>query len=573
MSTININATKIDLELMLEEIKYGKVQLPDFQREWRWTDSQIKSLLASVSIGIPIGAVLTLEGDEQLAPRPFAGITEPVSPATAKTLILDGQQRLTTLFQACYSEQPVTTKSGKHVTERNYYFDMNSCLNVDLDREECVRSETLYGNSTDPEVQYEHDLFPTSQMFDYIHWRDAYLNHHQHDTSKMGLADRFYERVVHNFVKYSIPIIRMEGSDLETVCIAFEKNNVSNTRLNAFEIITAKMKRENLDLKADWEKQKGAMSGYPILNRVDQTNYLKAITLLSTNSRPGRVSARRKDLLALNRKYYEEYNTAATKGFQSAAGQLKEFGITAERDLVNVPHVIVMAAVYAHCAGDPDTNTIRARTIFKRWYWTTLLNESYGTRVTDEKIAHDFTELIKRLTDTAIPELLAFSDNPFNSQRLFSNRQNSLTIAVQSMLAKEKRTQDWMTGRPMDINGSNNSEMHHIFPKKWCSDNGVDKGKMESVANMTLIDGQTNKIIGSKSPSVYLKQLQERAGNISDKVMDQILESHLIPADALRKNDFETFHKIRAKNLKEMIEGIIGKDRVTQGFPNENNAP
>ena len=60
MSTININATKIDLELMLEEIKYGKVQLPDFQREWRWTDSQIKSLLASVSIGIPIGAVLTL---------------------------------------------------------------------------------------------------------------------------------------------------------------------------------------------------------------------------------------------------------------------------------------------------------------------------------------------------------------------------------------------------------------------------------------------------------------------------------------------------------------------------------
>ena len=72
---------------------------------------------------------------------------------------------------------------------------------------------------------------------------------------------------------------------------------------------------------------------------------------------------------------------------------------------------------------------------------------------------------------------------------------------------------------------------------------------------------------------MYLKLLQERAGNISDKVMDQILESHLIPADALRKNDFETFHKIRAKNLKEMIEGIIGKDRVTQGFPNENNVP
>ena len=563
MSTITIDATRIDLKLMLLQIKAGRVQLPDFQREWRWKDNQIKSLLASVSIGIPIGAVLTLESDDQLAPRPFEGITEPVSPDTAKTLILDGQQRLTTLFQACFSDRPVTTKSGKDVTQRNYYFDMEQCLNVNLDREGCVISETLNGNSTNPEVQYEEGLFPTSQMFDYMHWRDAYLNHHQHNTSKIGIADQFYRRVVYNFERYSIPIIRMEGSDLDTVCIAFEKNNSSNLRLNAFEIISAKMKREDLDLKADWEKQKGTMSEYPILNRVDQTNYLKAITLLSTNSRQGRISARRKDMLALNRKDYEEYNTAATKGFQSAAGQLKEFGITTERELVNVPHVIVMAAVYADCDGDPDTNTVRARTIFKRWYWTTLLNESYGTRVTDEKIAHDFTELIERLTDTAIPEVWPFSDNPFNSQRLLSNRQNSLTIAVQSMLAKEKRTQDWISGRPMDINGSNNSEMHHIFPKKWCIDNGVDKGKMESVANLTLIDGQTNKIIGSRSPSVYLKLLQKRAGNISDKVMDQILESHLIPADALRENDFETFHKIRAKNLKEMIEGIIGKERVT----------
>ena len=73
--TINtIDATKTPLRFMLQDIGNGKTQLPDFQREWRWKDQQIKSLLASVSIGIPIGALLTLEGDEPLAPRPFRGV-------------------------------------------------------------------------------------------------------------------------------------------------------------------------------------------------------------------------------------------------------------------------------------------------------------------------------------------------------------------------------------------------------------------------------------------------------------------------------------------------------------------
>ena len=44
--------------------------------------------------------------------------------------------------------------------------------------------------------------------------------------------------------------------------------------------------------------------------------------------------------------------------------------------------------------------------------------------------------------------------------------------------------------------------------------------------------------------------------------MDEILESHLIPAKELRANDFKGFHQKRADNLKGLIAGIIGLDRV-----------
>ena len=556
----NISATTTSLEDMLRNIDNGKTQLPDFQREWRWQDRQIKSLLASVSIGIPIGALLTLAGDEQLASRPFTGVNANISPADAKLLILDGQQRLTALYQACYSDQPVTTSSRKRVTEREYYFDIKICLDENRDREEGVSSETANGSSKEPTTQFENDLFPASQMFNYRQWRDNYLKHHDYEETKRKVADQFDDAVVRNFTRYYLPTIRMEDSDLETICITFEKTNDKGTRLNAFEIITAKMKREGFDLKDSWGKQGVAMATEPVLKRVEETHYLKAITLLATNTDQSRVSARRKDMLRLSREQYERYNTAITQGFTRAARQLREFGITKPGDLVHVPQAIVMAAVYASCGN--QTETVVARDRFKRWYWTTLLNESYGGRVTDEQIAGDFIELVERMTNVGTPEPVVFAGSRFNSGRLFFEKQKSLTIAVQAMLAKEKRTRDWITGRPMEINEDSNSEMHHIFPRKWCDDKKINPALRESVANLTLIDSATNRIIGSGAPSEYLKKLQERAGNISDQVMDQILESHLIPARALRRDDFEGFHRERADNLKTMIANIIGPARI-----------
>ena len=559
MTSNKIDTTKNSLQFILQDIGNGTIQLPDFQRDWRWKDQQIKSLLASVSIGIPIGALLTLEGDELLAPRPFAGVEESPPPSDAKMLILDGQQRLTALYQACFLQKPVVIATRKNFTERQYYFDVKRCLEGDLDREDCIISEAPEGRYSDPETQYQDEIFPTSAIFKSRDWRDKYLKFHNHDEEKKALVDQFEDAVVRNFDRYDLPIIRMKDCDLESVCITFEKTNDRGTRLDAFEIITAKLKREDFNLQEDWRRQRETIHSERVLERLEATHYLKALTLLATQADRTRVSARRKDMLSLDRRQYEAHKEAVTKGFLMAARQLREFGITTPKDLTNLPHPIVMAAVYAHSGH--QTNTVRARDNFKRWYWTTVLNESYGSRITDTQIAADFEELIGGLTTQSDGEATTFTGRVFNSSRLAHDRQKTLTVAIQNMIVQEKRTIDWMTGRPIEVDQESKSDMHHIFPKKWCSQNGIDPGYMESVANLTLIDSATNKIIGSSSPSKYLPKIEEKAG-INEQQMNQILESHLIPVQALRQDDFNAFHRIRAKNLKNMVIQIIGQDRV-----------
>ena len=152
-------------------------------------------------------------------------------------------------------------------------------------------------------------------MFNFRDWRDNYLEHHGRDERKRALVNQFEDAVVRNFDRYDLPIIRMQGSDLEAVCITFEKTNDRGTRLDAFEIITAKLKREDFDLKEDWRRQRATLDSEPVLERLEETHYLKALTLLATQAEQTRVSARRKDLLRLNRHQYEANNAATTEGF------------------------------------------------------------------------------------------------------------------------------------------------------------------------------------------------------------------------------------------------------------------
>lgn len=128
---------------LLHQIDRGQIQLPDFQRGWVWDDDHIRSLIASVSLSHPIGAVMLLQtgGDGvQFQPRPIQGV-EPPSGTKPEYLILDGQQRMTSLYLALFSRKPVPTRTEKGIDiERLYYLDIAKCLDPAEDRLDTVLS-------------------------------------------------------------------------------------------------------------------------------------------------------------------------------------------------------------------------------------------------------------------------------------------------------------------------------------------------------------------------------------------------------------------------------------------------
>jgi uncharacterized protein with ParB-like and HNH nuclease domain len=129
------------LHELLEEVHKGQMQLPDFQRGWVWDDDHIRALIASVSLSYPIGAVMLLEAGgagARFKPRPFEGVALHGRVDPAK-LVLDGQQRLTSLYMALRSGKPVPTRTekGKDI-ERLYYLDMLACLDDEMDRKDAV---------------------------------------------------------------------------------------------------------------------------------------------------------------------------------------------------------------------------------------------------------------------------------------------------------------------------------------------------------------------------------------------------------------------------------------------------
>src|SRR5690606_29965276 len=90
-----------DLYKLLEECDRGVIQLPDFQRSWVWDEDRIKSLVASVSRAFPVGALLTLDtgGQVNFQPRPIEGAPDRAKNEAPRSLLLDGQQRMTSLYQ------------------------------------------------------------------------------------------------------------------------------------------------------------------------------------------------------------------------------------------------------------------------------------------------------------------------------------------------------------------------------------------------------------------------------------------------------------------------------------------
>ena len=168
----------VSLKELLNHVDSGKIRLPDFQRGWVWDDDRIRGLLASVSRGFPVGAIMTLEagGEIRLKSRMIEGAEEQPE-VRPDSFLLDGQQRLTSLYQSLLHENAVETHDnrGRRI-RRWYYIDMLAAMNPTIDREDAIvsvpedRRETrnfgreVVRDLSSREQEYEQHMMPTERV-------------------------------------------------------------------------------------------------------------------------------------------------------------------------------------------------------------------------------------------------------------------------------------------------------------------------------------------------------------------------------------------------------------------------
>jgi hypothetical protein len=593
----------LNLGKLLEDVGCGKVQLPDFQREWKWDDDRIRGLLASVSLGHPVGVVMMLEvgGPEvRFAPKVISGV-DPTSAGTVELLILDGQQRLTSLYQSLMSDEPVnTTDSRGKRLRRWYYIDIARALDPSSDREDeallsvpedrVIRSD--FGRVVERDFsslrkECEAEVFPLASVFDpaaIFEWQNEFLKVDPADGAQRSARwNEFYTRVLSNFIQYTVPVIVLKRSTpKEAVCTVFEKVNTGGVALNVFELLTATFASDDFRLKDDWAERSERLAKRPALQSIENTDLLQIVTLLATRKRrvgfsptqaepvaPG-ITCKRKDVLRLTLEDYQQWAEPATEALVWASNFLAQEKIFRAADVPYRTQLVPLGAIKVALGSKADAWGSAAK--LRQWFWCGVLGELYsGT--TETRFARDLEQVVPWIIEDG-PTPTTVAEATFRAGRLLTLRtRNSAAYKGVYALLMRKKCHDWVKREPFDMANffEYQIDIHHIFPKAWCDKNGVDRQRRESIVNKTPLSYDTNRAIGGRSPAEYVPLVERKAGLASPE-LDAIISEHLIDPSLLRGADFGAFFAARFEGVLELIADAMGKDPVRDDLASEGEA-
>ena len=605
MAGSTFKTNPFELNKLLDDCQRGILQLPDFQRSWVWDEDRIKSLIASISRAFPVGALMSLDtgGPVNFKPRPVEGAPSEAKQAIPLSLLLDGQQRMTSLYQATLRGKVVETVTPKKKkVKRWFYIDIRKSLDPAVDREDAIVGvpedriiRTDFGRDvildlSSAEREYGSLMYPLSQVFDWDNWQDGFDEHWRGEENE-GVRKEFRtfkKQVLENFKSYHVPVITLDRStSKEAVCVVFEKVNTGGKALDAFELVTAMYAASGHELRKDWYgddgtkgrhrrlaealRPAGAETG--IIAEVSNTDFLQAISLFHTRDRrrvaeaagkQGKelpaVSGNRQALLNLPLEAYKLYEGQVERGFTQAAKFLHMLHIYRIFDLPYQSQIVPLAAILADIgdAWEHDAN----RAMLVRWYWNGVFGELYGSAV-ETRIARDFMEVPVWLKGG--PEPSTVSETLFRADRLKTMRMrlSAAYKGVNALLMKEG-AQDFRSGQKFDhtVFFGENVDIHHIFPQDWCKKHGIKPSVFDSIINKTPLSYRTNRIIGGVAPSEYLAKLEkgnDSTPSIDRARLDAYLASHLIDPSLLRADDFDAFMVERQKRLLTLIEQATGK--------------
>jgi len=547
------------LKYLLESIHQREIALPDFQRDFVWDPRETEELIESICQNFPAGSLLRIKNSAgfYFAPREFFG-APPLDGHAPSYLILDGQQRLTSLYQAFYGV-------GNH----RYFIDLQGIIDGQ-DLEDCVfylrRNEAKkhYGTI---DQQAKGLVFPFQNLFGDAggleSWLDQVLELSQKsDPDKKLLKQRLRETRKQWLVPaedYEFPMVSLsENTSASAVCTIFETLNRTGVKLSVFDLLAARFWPEEVRLRDLWEQAK---KEHQIIGdfEVDPYYLLQAVALVAAKTAP---SCKRKDVLAMTVDQIKSGWNVVVQGLAETLKILRnDCGVVLPQWLPYNTILIPSAAILATTtkAKGPDVGAIRNKVM--RWFWCSVFGQAYE-KAPNSQAVKDFTELRSWFAGGPPPQSVSQFSFDVSLLRNTTPRQRAVYRGVIALVLRNG-ARDFHTADPMTAATivQRKIEDHHLFPQAFLAERfpDVTSTLRDCVLNRTLIDKETNGRIWKRAPSDYLAEIEKP---VKQKGLESILRSHLLPATAassFRQDRFEDFLKDREQLIATQLKEVTAE--------------
>ena len=564
---MDIRPDKLPLLKLVDEAASGKIVLPQFQRNFVWPRDSIQDLLLSILKGYFIGSFLMLDVDEEHNPfamRPIAGVRKQIEDLRPQWLVLDGQQRITSIHYALTGpDEPLKGTSYPY----RFFLDLRKLLEGnDEDLVFSLRSDHC-DEYEERQDQFKNWILPYTELRKWTSWKDAYedwlydSDRDEHQLYRQERRDR-WTKAIEVMTQFQVPVIeipkvpRDDRKGISEVCAIFEKLNSTGIALSVFDLLTARLYKDGIDLHKLWND---AVSQSALLEEFsDGDTSVYGVYLLRTIALMRRQEVKASALVNLSPKSFVDDWNRAVEATEQALMRLKAvnrdgFGVFSASWQPYSTLVPVLATLLASAKDAKPQHAVYGD--LKCWYWASVFLERYAGAV-DSTSYRDAVDLLDRQEDpTKRPEAFAdvaqtILDNPLYTLRNVS-RNNSVYKGVMNLVAING-------ARDFENNDSisfHELEDHHIFPKAFLRDKyKIKDDPVNTILNRTLITSHANRRISRKRPSQYLKEI------LPDEHRQAILRSHLIGPEAqaaMEQDDYDAFLVAREKDILKVLKAQL----------------
>ncbi|WP_276808380.1 GmrSD restriction endonuclease domain-containing protein [Castellaniella defragrans] len=560
------------VEELVSMIERGELRLPEMQRQYVWRSTRVRDLLDSLYRGYPSGAILLWETDEAVPLQDFA-VSQSTNPYQSTRLLLDGQQRLTSL-SAVIRGEPVSVRGRRRPIDLLFNLEHPDQLAVVTEVEENGGDEEdfdedgeLIGDETDStedellkrfnKMTFVVATRKLEQLPQWVKVSDVFKTDNDAPFLKRagvsGFDDPRYE-------KYSQRLARLRGIrkyvyrmdvlertlSYDEVTEIFVRVNSLGAKLRSSDLalaqITAKW-RHSLQTFQDFQKA-CADTGFDL----DLGLHLKNLMAFATGQSRFQIVA------SLSVEKLQKAWQEACEGMEFALNFARSnLGIDSPA-LLSSPFLLVVLAYFGHsrnyALSNDEAQQLRywalaanAKGRFSRGSSETILDQDLATI----RNRGGVNELIDRLR-------LQFGHLEITPEELEGRNQRSALFKTMFLAFRAAGAKDWRSHLAIDLDHSGSQhrlQFHHIFPKALLRGSYTPR-EADDIANLAFIAGKTNRAISDKAPVAYLLPLVAQHGAAPFAAQCIPVEEELLALD-----HYKAFLQERRKRIAAALNAFI----------------